>query len=239
MLLKILTALIAIGVMVLTYFYVDAQKDGPCLKSLILKMIAATGYVAVGVLCIIISGDFSSFDKIMLTALICSWIGDLFLHMGKIFVFTVLGYLGFLSSHVFFIMAYVKGIELLSPDRSFFSAPEIIAVAAALIAFAIYIKVKKLSLPVFLLIPVMVYGAVIMMMFCKAIILGIDAYSAGISPFILISSILGALLFVMSDFSISIIFFKKDAKKNFNLKLFNMYTFFGAEILLGSLIYFI
>ena len=89
MLLKILTALIAIGVIALTYFYVDAQKDGPCKKSLGLKMIAATGYVAVGVLCIVISGDFSVFDKIMLTALICSWIGDLFLHMGKIFFFMI------------------------------------------------------------------------------------------------------------------------------------------------------
>lgn len=239
MLLKILTVIISLVVIGITYFYVDTQKDGPTPKSLAIKMVGATGYVAVGVLCVLMTEELTQFDKIMLGALICSWIGDLFLHIRKPVICTGLGFMGFLSSHVCFILAYLNGIKVFNPDSKFISLPEILTIAAALIAFLVYIKIKKMSLPAIITVPVFIYGAVITLMMCKAVILGFTAFNSSVSPFVLVSSILGALLFVMSDFSISILMFNQKQKKNFKLKLFNMYTFFAAEILLASLIYFI
>lgn len=237
--LKIIAVIISVGVIGLTYFYVDAQKNGACPKSWLLKMIGATGYIAVGVLCVFIGEDFSEFDKAMLLALAFSWLGDLFLHMWFHKIWTAVGFVCFLTSHVCFIRAYLKGIAVYAPDRSFFSLAEIIAVAVFVTLFIICTVKAKMNLKGLMRIPIAVYGIVIMTMLCKASLLGIVTYQAGNSPFALICAVCGAVLFVLSDFSISFLMFDKKQKKNFKLKLFNMYTYFAAEILLASLIYFI
>ncbi len=239
MLLKIITAVIAAAVIGITYFYVYAQKDGACYKSWALKMLGATGYMAVGVLCVIMTGEFSEFDKAMILALVFSWLGDLFLHMWFHKIWTALGFLCFLTSHICFIRAYLKGIELFNPGRGFFSVPEIIAVVIFVALFIVCMIRSKMNLKGILKLPVIIYGVVIMTMLCKATLLGIEAVSAGITPAFLICAGAGAVNFVMSDFSISFLMFDKRHKKNFRLKLFNMYTYFIAEILLASLIYFI
>ena len=239
MLLKILTALIAVGVIAITYFYVDAQKDGACPKSWLLKMIGATGYMAVGGLCIAITGEFSEFDKAMLLALLFSWLGDLFLHMWFHKIWTALGFVCFLTSHICFIRAYLKGIAIFNPERGFFSIAEIIAVVVFVAFFIICMIKSEMNLKGLMKLPIIIYGAVIMTMLCKASLLGIEAFKGGISVFALICAVIGAVCFVLSDFSISFLMFDKKHKKNFRLKLFNMYTYFAAEILLASLIYFI
>ena len=242
MLLKILTALIAVGVIAITYPYVCAQKDGACPKSWLLKMIGATGYVAVGVLCIFITGDFSEFDKAMLLALVFSWLGDLFLHMWFHFIWTALGFVCFLSSHIFFIRAYIVGISSMTvyfPEKPLYSVPEIIIILALVGLFLFLIIKSDMNLHGIMRLPIMIYGVVILTMLCKASILSIEAVKYGITPLVAVCAIAGALNFVASDFTISILMFDRRQKKNFKLKLFNMYTYFIAEILLASLIYFI
>lgn len=242
MILKLLTAVIAVGVIGITYFYVDAQKDGACPKSWLLKMIGASGYLAVGIFCTVMTGGFSEFDKAMLLALIFSWLGDLFLHMWFHKVWTALGFLCFLTSHICFIRAYITGINGLSvkaPEAPFFSVGEIIAIVIFVALFIVCMIRSKMNLKGLMKLPIIIYGAVIMTMLCKASILGIEAVKYGISPLCLICAIVGAVCFVLSDFSISFLMFDKRHKKNFKLKLFNMYTYFAAEILLASLMYFI
>lgn len=242
MILKLLTAIIAIGVIAITYFYVDAQKDGACPKSWLLKMIGATGYIAVGALCVVITGEFSEFDKAMILALVFSWLGDLFLHMWFHKIWTALGFICFLTSHICFIRAYIIGTNSLTvaiPERPFFSIGEIIAVVVFVALFIFCMIKSKMNLKGIMKLPIIVYGIVIMTMLCKASILGIEAVKAGITPLVIVCAITGAVFFVMSDFSISFLMFDKRHKKNFKLKLFNMYTYFAAEILLASLIYFI
>lgn len=242
MLLKILTAIIALGVIAITYFYVDAQKDGACPKSWALKMTGATGYIAVGALCVVMTGEFSAFDKAMILALVFSWLGDLFLHMWFHKIWTALGFVCFLTSHICFIRAYIIGTSSLTvstPERPFFSIGEIIAVAAFVILFIVCMIKSKMNLKGIMKLPIIIYGIVIMTMLCKASVLGIEAVKAGITPLCLVCAIAGAVSFVMSDFSISFLMFDKKHKKNFKLKLFNMYTYFAAEILLASLIFFI
>ena len=175
----------------------------------------------------------------MILALVFSWLGDLFLHMWFHKIWTALGFLCFLTSHICFIRAYLKGIELFNPGRGFFSVPEIIAVVIFVALFIVCMIRSKMNLKGILKLPVIIYGVVIMTMLCKATLLGIEAVSAGITPAFLICAGAGAVNFVMSDFSISFLMFDKRHKKNFRLKLFNMYTYFIAEILLASLIYFI
>lgn len=243
--LKILTGVIAVAVIGITYFYCDAQKDGACPKSLLLKMIGATGYMAVGILCIVITGDFSEFDKAMLLALIFSWFGDLFLHLWFHKICTVLGFLSFLTSHICFIRAYLIGTASLTvsiPEKAFYefySIPEIVAVVIFVALFIFCMIKSKMNLKGLMKLPIIIYGIVIMTMLCKASILGIEGLKAGISPLFTACAIAGAILFVMSDFSISFLMFDKKNKKNFKLKLFNMYTYFAAEILLASLVFFI
>lgn len=242
MLLKILTALIGIGTVAITYPYVKAQKDGACPKSLLLKMIGATGYMAVGGLCVLITGECSEFDKAMLIALLLSWLGDLFLHLWFHFACTAVGFVCFLGSHIFFITAYVTGINSLTvsvPERFFYSVPELILIAVLVGLFIVLIEKSEMNLKGLMKIPIIIYGIVILTMLCKASILGIEAVKAGITPLAAVCAVTGALNFVASDFSISILMFDKKQKKNFKLKLFNMYTYFIAEVLLASLIYFI
>lgn len=239
MFLKILTAVIGIIVVSITYPYVNAQKNGACPKSLTFKMLGATGYLAVGILCIAITKDFSEFDKAMMTALVCSWLGDLFLHLWFHKIFTAIGFMGFLSAHIFFILAYLKGIAVFSPERGFFSIPEVIVVLIAISLFIVCIIKSKMNLKGIMKLPIVIYGIVIMTMLCKASLLGIEAMTGGINPLFSVCAIAGAILFVLSDFSISFLMFDKRHKKNFKLKLFNMYTYFAAEVLLASLIYFI
>lgn len=241
MLLKILTALIAVGTIAITYPYVKAQKDGACPKSLLLKMLGATGYMAVGALCVAITGECSEFDKAMLLALLLSWLGDLFLHLWLHFACTAVGFVCFLSSHILFIRAYITGISSFTvsvPEKFFYSVPEIILIVVLVGLFIFLIKKSDMNLHGFMKIPIIIYGIVILTMLCKATILGIESVKSGITPLALICAVAGALNFVASDFTISILMFDRRQKKNFKLKLFNMYTYFIAEILLASLIYF-
>ena len=105
--------------------------------------------------------------------------------------------------------------------------------------FIYLIEKSEMNLHGFMKIPIIIYGIVILTMMCKATILGIEAVKAGITPLAAVCGITGALNFVASDFSISILMFDRRQKKNFRLKLFNMYTYFIAEVLLASLIFFI
>ena len=234
---KILFAAVCAVVMAITPFYVKAQRNGPCRTSMILKMTAATGYVAAGLLGVYISGTgFSAFDKVMLGALIASWIGDLFLHI-KSKVCVVIGFLGFLSAHFFFIAAYYREISALLPEQSFFVLWQVLVVLALDVSFLVFTAKKGYNFKGIIKVGILIYGAVITTMFCKAIELGWTGISAGVenAAVTAVVAISGALLFCMSDFSISILMFIPKHKKNLRLKMFNMLTYFAAELLLASL----
>lgn len=240
MLLKILMAAISVAVMIITPFFVKAQKDGPCVKSLILKMTAATGYLLIGVLGTAYKGSITKFDRILFIALILSWIGDLFLHLWQKKIYPVIGFLGFFSAHFFFIAAYLNGIAQVSPGRGFFSVPEIAFVVIFDICFIIYAVVTKMNLKGVIAVPIVMYATVITTMFCKAFLLGFTSVKSGAENGMLIAvfAVLGAALFVMSDFSISILMFNEKRKTDYKLKMFNMLTYYAAELLLAGLVLF-
>lgn len=238
MLLKIIYAIICIAVMVLSVFFVRAQYNGACPKSLALKMTAATGYMLTGILAMIIAGNHSKFTYIMFGALAFSWIGDLFLHLWQHISLHAIGFLGFLTSHFFFIAAYLSAIKSFAPDRSFFSVPEIIVVIAFDIFFLVFSKLIGTKIKGVLNIPILLYATVITTMLCKATVMGITMVRAGAQygTAAAILATVGAALFVASDFSIAILMFNKKYKTSHPLKMFNIVTYFAAELALSSLI---
>ena len=238
---KILFAVICVVTMAITPFFVKAQKNGPCAKSMLIKMTGATGYVAIGLLGVYMSGEgFSLFDKVILGALIASWIGDLFLHSTKMWSI-VIGFLGFLSAHFFFIAAYCTELSVLNPEQGFF-VPWQIAVVLTLDCLFLFFSVKRgFTFKGIIKAGILFYGAVITTMMCKAVQLGYTAVASDVEHAVLIAvvAIVGALNFCLSDFTISILMFVDGAKKNLSLKMFNMFTYFAAELLLASLTLFV
>ena len=110
----ILFCAVFVGVNALNPVYVKAQRNGACPKSLLLKMLCATGYLVTCVLAMLIGNNFTKFSWLILLALGLSWIGDLFLHLWQHKVFHGIGFLGFLSAHFIFIWAYLT--EIKAPD---------------------------------------------------------------------------------------------------------------------------
>lgn len=231
----IIIGIISAVVLALTPLYVLAQKDGACPKSLALKMICATGYIAVGLINFRDGGN--SFSAFMLCALAASWVGDLFLHLWKPKWFKAIGFLGFLSAHVFFIIAFYSGI-CAGSHRAFFVPVEIAFIAVFDIFFVIFSKKTGMKLSPALAVPIIVYATVITTMMCKAFEFGITSFSSGAEngPAVMIFCILGSVCFVASDFTISMLMFNDRYKKNIPLKMFNMITYFIAELSLAFLI---
>lgn len=241
MILKILYAVIFIAVNVINPFFVKAQRGGACPKSLALKMSAATGYVLTGVLGMIIAGNYGAFAKIMMGALICSWLGDLFLHLWQSKIFYGIGFLGFLSAHFFFIAAFVKVIKATAPETPFISVWEIIFILVFDAFFLIFSAKIGTSLKGILKVPIVIYATVITFMLCKASLMGITLAKTGADFGVLtaVLAIVGAVNFVASDFTIAILMFNEKYKKSYSLKMFNMVTYFIAELLLSGLILFV
>lgn len=233
----ILFVLVFIAVNVIDPFFVKEQMNGASVKSLSLKMAGATGYLITGLLAMKIGGNFSKFSWLLFTALVLCWIGDLFLHLWQSKIFPVIGFLGFLSGHFVFIAAFLTKIKGLNPERGFFSVPEVAAVTLFCVFFLVFSAKIGTNIKGVIAVPLLIYAAVITTMLCKASVMGITYALAGAQNgvFAAIIAILGALLFVASDFSIAILMFNKKYKKNYPLKMFNMTTYFFAVLLLSAL----
>lgn len=233
----ILFCAVFVGVNALNPVYVKAQRNGACPKSLLLKMLCATGYLVTCVLAMLIGNNFTKFSWLILLALGLSWIGDLFLHLWQHKIFHGIGFLGFLSAHFIFIWAYLTEIKALSPDRAFFSVPEVAAVVLFCVGFVLFSIRIGTNLKSVLVVPVLIYAAVITTMLCKASVMGVLYAKAGLphGVFAAVVAIAGAALFVASDFSIAILMFNEKHKKNYPLKMFNMVTYFLAVLLLSAL----
>lgn len=233
----ILFSAVFVAVNALNPFYVKAQRDGPNKKSLALKMTCATGYLVTCLCSMLIAQNFSKFAWLIFGGLVLSWIGDLFLHLWQHKIFHAIGFLGFLSAHFLFIAAFLTEIKILSPAQPFFTWPEAAGVLLFCVGFVVFSMMIGTDLKSVLVIPVLVYAAVITTMLCKSIVMGVLYFRAdGLYAWpALIAAAVGAALFVTSDFSIAILMFNEKYKKNYPLKMFNMVTYFLAVLLLSSL----
>ncbi|MCM1545083.1 MAG: lysoplasmalogenase [Ruminococcus sp.] len=213
-----------------------------CWKSFGYKMICSALFFAAGLLAMKISGNHTQYTTLILWGLFFGWLGDMFLHLitDKIVVFG-LGLFAFLGGHIFYIIAFQKAIYRTYPDASVFKWYEILAVlclVGLVIGFAL---IKKVKVKTYMAIPVVMYALTISTMLVKAFRYSIGELAYGTNEhmfMVFLTVAIGAVLFVLSDGSLGILLFAGQ-ERNRPLKIFNIGTYFAAQILLASSIFFV
>ncbi len=228
----IILGLLILAQCVATPCYLVAIKPGFSKKTLLLKMLCSTIFVATGVVAALYAGNIGSlYARLLIIAFVCSWLGDVLLHFEGSIVRYIIGGSGFLAAHVLFIYAYWKTASAISGESTIISVRDIITMAALYVAFICFyfgLKLKGGKL----LVPIMIYCLVLCFMFAKALDLGL--VSAGNPGGILVA--VGAFLFVLSDFMLGVSFL---GNKTYKKQLVNMGAYFPAQMLLALSICFI
>lgn len=157
---------------------------------------------------------------VFITALIFSWLGDLFLIL-KGHLFFSLGGISFCLAHIFFMITYYPYINI----KGLYIA--IICVAALIYISVVFIYFRKLKkyIPKYLLIPMITYLIANASMNCFALAIFIS------KPNIITSIIyIGALLFFISDCNLFYVRFKVEEKKQNHFVV--MFSYIIAELLI-------
>lgn len=238
---KILLVLIIALEFVFIPLFLKASWPKKTKKSLFLKMICASLFVCAGFLTVAIAGNTSGFAKLVILGLIFGWIGDFFLHVSDKSVCFLIGLISFLGGHIFYICAYSRAISNYFPEAQLFDPVEILAFILIFGGAVLYASAQKMHLGA-ALIPVSVYAATLVVMFIKAGSLG---FRIALSPepmqnsvLVCVMLLLGAFLFLVSDFLLAVILFNGQ-KKNRPMKAVNIVTYFAAQILLACTLLFI
>lgn len=242
---KILFAIVVAAEFVFVPLFLKYSWPEKCWKSFGFKMICSALFFSAGLLAMKISGHSASsspYTKLILWGLFFGWLGDMFLHLitDKIVVFG-LGLFAFLGGHIFYIFAFQRAIERTYPDKPFFAWYEIVAVLVLVGLVVLYAALKKIKGKAYMAIPVVLYAVTISAMLAKAFRYCIGEWLYGMNEHIVmlfLTIALGAVLFVLSDGSLGMILFAGQ-KKNRPLKIFNIATYFAAQILLASSIFFV
>lgn len=224
---------------ILVPLFIKAQWPNKTKKSLTLKMICASLFVAIGVTAMVGGQNDSLYAILMVVGFIMCWFGDLFLHVSPKQIYFLIGLVFFLIGHIFFASAYTTAITDLFPEASVFDWREIIAIVILLI---VGIVGRDLTMSHRLgkaTIPVLIYTIALITMMVKACSLGVRYALAGMPNATGVCLLLcfGGLLFVISDSTLVYINF--DKRKNLPLKAVNLVTYFGAQVLLACSILFI
>ena len=241
MFLKILFVLAVALEFVFVPLFLKYSWPDKCWKSFGYKNICSALFFAAGLLAMAISNNHTPYAKMVVIGLLFGWIGDLFLHIisDKIIFFGI-GGLAFLIGHIFYIDAFSKAIKETYPSSGAVAWYEILSVVLLVGAVILYGVLKKIKFNP-LMIAVLAYAVTISAMLAKALRYCIGEAVYGTNDhmaMIFITVALGAVLFVLSDGSLGMILFGGQ-KKNRPLKIFNIVTYFAAQILLASSIFFI
>ena len=155
--------------------------------------------------------------------------------------FFVLDFIVFTS--LFFTGAYYQAFRVLFPEQTMFSNKRLILFFAIVAAELLLIKfVAKVSFGKMFVLCAL-YAATITEMAIKAFTLAISLMKypslVEFSIFTGIMLMLGAVLFLFSDFTLSLLNFKDGVKKHGALRNANIWTYFYAQMFLGVTVFFI
>lgn len=232
------SAVFAVICLVFQWPFLFAQRPGKSVKSLTFKMIAATAYLAAALILFIAAvkknGGYSRFQLFMLLGLCASWLGDLLLHIPGKYTnrFFAVGMAFFLSAHILYTLAYSFGQKDLLSDKRFLPAWGYAVIVAVILLAILILVIKKFRFgPVF--IPFMIYGIILNTMMTKSVFFSLSAFSEGIAGVTgMLTVMAGGIMFFLSDYSLAgIIAFDKE-NKHFGVKIFNIVTYFVAQVLL-------
>jgi uncharacterized membrane protein YhhN len=239
---KILFILVVAAEFVFVPLFLKFSWPKKCWKSMGYKMICSALFFVAGLLAVKISHNHTPYATLILWGLALGWVGDFFLHLitDKVWVFGI-GLFAFLGGHICYILAFQRAIRDTYPQYGFFRWYEIPIILAVVALFALYAWKKQIKAKLYLAIPVALYALTITTMLVKAIRYCCGQWWWGLHdhiPMLFVTVGLGAVLFVLSDASLGLILFAgKD--KNRPLKWFNIGTYYAAQILLASSIFFI
>lgn len=239
LLIKLLFALTIALAFVFVPLFLKAMWPKKTTRSLILKMVCATLFVAAGVLAAVAAENRSSYAKWMIFGLAMGWFGDFFLHVKEKQAYFLTGLMSFLGGHLLYIGAFWLAIKSNFSEAVFFDPFEAAVFVLIFAGAVVYAARKKIHFgPA--LIPVASYTAILVLMLVKAGSLGIRMV-LGARPaagLICVMLVLGAVQFLVSDALLAIINFGGQ-KKSYRMKVVNIVTYFAAQNLLASTILFI
>ena len=239
----VLRLLFAAAVMVeciFTPLYLKALWPQKCFKSLCLKMVCSAMFFSVGILSLFIAENNTEYAYTVIAALALGWVGDYFLHAKGTQTYFIIGFISFLLGHVVYITAFLRRLALEFPEAGLVNVPgavafAVIAVTSVIIACALKMKFSPHALKY----ACAFYAVILITMFIKASELGIRFYmtgsSGGLAAAVIIIS--GSFLFLLSDASLAVILFG-GKKGSYPLKIFNIATYFPAQVLLAATILF-
>jgi uncharacterized membrane protein YhhN len=236
---KLLLVLAVLPEAVFVPLYIKAMWPERNKKSLVLKMLCSTLFICTGVLAVVISGGFSVYARLVLSGLVCGWVGDFFLHAGKRQGVLLVGLLAFLGGHIFYIIAFIRAAGDSFPDAGLIDKTEA-AVFILLMAAALLFTMLNRRRFAKALVPVILYSAALVFMFVKAGSLGVRTALSGVPDGTMFCLLLltGVSLFLISDFLLSVKVFlgKNETRK---LAALNIATYFAAQSLLACTVLFI
>lgn len=205
--------------------------------SLCYKMICATLFVLSGAMCVVYSDNYSAYAILMLCGLCFSWFGDLFLHINEKLSLFITGLFFFLVGHIFYVSAYSLAAKKLFGIHVLY--PWDIAAVALLTAIGVIYAVKKKMRFGRAKIPALIYTVALTSMMVKACHLAAAGLVSDFDKWLIPSCLLiaGSVMFCMSDSTLAMINFGD--KKVYSVKVFNIITYFAAQICLAYTILFI
>lgn len=242
MIFKILMALTIVAEFFTVPTFLKYYWPTKCKQSLLFKMISATLFVLCGVFAMKASGNNTSYATLIIIGLVFGWLGDYFLHSLKDrMVEFIIGVIAFLIGHIFYIAAFYHALKTLEPDAKLINWYDFATVGVVLALVMIYVVVGKLYQkkgP--MVIGLLLYGIFLTAMVVKAALYMYAEWNYGINdtmiPAILTVGI-GSVFFFLSDFSLFLILTGDDAKRG--MRIFNIVTYFIAQILLACTILFV
>ena len=236
----VLTAVLCIVELSLIYPFVKSMIPQKTAKSLLLKMICSTSFLLIGFLTTYSLNVYSLVSKypyIILTGLCLSWAGDLLLGLNGSKVWFITGGVFFLLTHFCYITAFsYVSLAFFERDGAL-GLFEICFCLILVLLFEIYNRKKGIKLGK-LHIPVLIYALVLTTMLSKSIVLAKDLLSGGeYCPAALIFS--GALLFFISDFTLTYTILEEKRKTDIKYKFINSLSYFAGQTLIALSIIFI
>ena len=204
-------------------------------KGFYFKMAASSVFLLFGILCGRKTGN-TNYSFLILAGLALGWVGDVFMTFDPFLVNKskaakaaagITGGLAFLAGHICYIIAFSK---LLYPGSRRLVYVFVIAVAA-LMCVVIFIKLA-LKVTLGKIAPaVAVYALMLLSMLSLAWIL---AFAGGQKTAFGAAVAAGALLFVVSDFTLALKLFAGKRFDTLNVRRIYIYTYFFAQLLIAG-----
>ncbi|MBQ5994656.1 MAG: lysoplasmalogenase [Clostridia bacterium] len=215
--------------------FLKASWPDRCWKSLGYKMICASLFLIAGLCCILYSGGFTKYARLMFLGLLFGALGDLLIHfITKKAIINVFGGVAFFVGHIFYIAAFFSVLSEINPQARLFNLWSVVATLVYVAAYLCFAYLKKVKIGV-LTVPVIFYALMIVTMLMSAIKLALSIGTVGAYCTLL----LGAALFVSSDTTLSLFTFGGEKFRKKGLKNFYIITYFLAQFLLGASVVFV